>query len=292
LFDESLGRYQGQDEDGDLWRRFARAGARFLPVVARSGRYHVRADSFARTRPDASGDGGSAVVTPNGVVAVEVARGSARHVLWMPSADAWVVRQVFERGEYSGVKPEWLSPEPVVADVGAHCGAFALYAKLAINVRAMIHCFEPYPPHVELLRRNVTGLQGVTVHPVGLGREDGPAELLLDPGSGAGNSTVRELVQNPAGRVSVPVRDVATVWDELGLGEVDVLKLDAEGVEADVLERLGERAKRIHVILVEYHSPTLRRRVDALLPGHELFGAVIHSTRVGTLKYVRGDLAG
>ncbi|QJW92568.1 glycosyltransferase family 2 protein [Frigoriglobus tundricola] len=50
-FDEALGRYQGSDEDGDLWRRFARAGARLLPVPAKSGRYHVRADSFARTRP-------------------------------------------------------------------------------------------------------------------------------------------------------------------------------------------------------------------------------------------------
>ncbi len=53
LFDESLGKYQAQDEDGELWRRFAQASARFLPVPARSGRYHVRADSFARVRPPA-----------------------------------------------------------------------------------------------------------------------------------------------------------------------------------------------------------------------------------------------
>jgi glycosyltransferase involved in cell wall biosynthesis/GT2 family glycosyltransferase len=51
LFDESLGLHRGRDEDGELWRRFARAGVRFLPVAAKSGRYHVRADSHARTRP-------------------------------------------------------------------------------------------------------------------------------------------------------------------------------------------------------------------------------------------------
>jgi glycosyltransferase involved in cell wall biosynthesis len=50
-FDESLGRYRGMDEDGDLWRRFARAGATFAPVPHPSGRYHVRPDSLARTRP-------------------------------------------------------------------------------------------------------------------------------------------------------------------------------------------------------------------------------------------------
>jgi hypothetical protein len=114
------------------------------------------------------------------------------------------------------------------------------------------------------------------------------AELWLDPGSGAGHSTVPALVPNPAGRVPVPVRNAVAAWNEIGI--VDVLKLDAEGVEAALLERLGERVSGVRVILVEYHSPALRRRVDALLPGHELFGAVIHSPRVGTLKYVRSDL--
>ena len=120
---------------------------------------------------------------------------------------------------------------------------------------------------------------------------DATADLFLDPGSGAGHSTVPGLVSRPGGRVAVPIRDAADAWDELGLGEVDVLKLDAEGVEADVLERLGERAGRARVVLVEYHTQTLRRRVDALLPGHVLFGAVVHSVRIGTLKYVRADLA-
>lgn len=42
-------------EDWLLWRRFARAGARFLFLQHRSGRYHVRPDSLTRTRrmPDA-----------------------------------------------------------------------------------------------------------------------------------------------------------------------------------------------------------------------------------------------
>lgn len=50
-FDESLGWRQGAFEDADLWRRFARAGALFAFVPHKSGRYHVRSDSLARTRP-------------------------------------------------------------------------------------------------------------------------------------------------------------------------------------------------------------------------------------------------
>jgi len=176
-------------------------------------------------------------------------------------------------------------------DVGAHCGAFALFARLALGAAA-VHCFEPYPPHVELLRRNVGGLTGVRVHPFALGRADGDRELFLDPRSGAGHSTVSGIVPEPAGSVPVPARDAAAVWDELGLVEVDVLKVDVEGVEGDVLASLGPRLARARVVLVEYHTGALRRQVDALLPGHDLFGAVVHSPQVGTLKYVRADLTG
>lgn len=45
LFDERL-RYE---EDWELWKRFACAGAAFTFVPARSGLYHVRGDSLART---------------------------------------------------------------------------------------------------------------------------------------------------------------------------------------------------------------------------------------------------
>lgn len=57
-FDESL----AVDEDTDLWRRFAAAGARFACLPDVSGLYHIRAASQSRTRrpPDAFGS----AVTP------------------------------------------------------------------------------------------------------------------------------------------------------------------------------------------------------------------------------------
>ena len=49
LFQESL---PGVEEDWDLWKRFAAAGASFLFVPRKSGRYHIRAGS--RSHPDRS----------------------------------------------------------------------------------------------------------------------------------------------------------------------------------------------------------------------------------------------
>ncbi|QJW92570.1 hypothetical protein [Frigoriglobus tundricola] len=73
---------------------------------------------------------------------------------------------------------------------------------------------------------------------------------------------------------------------------MDVLKIDAAGAEADILDRLGSRLARTRVVLVDYSRGSLRRQVDALLTGHELFGAVVRSPAAGTLKYVRADLLG
>lgn len=46
LFDEGL----WYEEDWDLWKRFARAGATFSFTSHKSGRYHVRDDSLSRTK--------------------------------------------------------------------------------------------------------------------------------------------------------------------------------------------------------------------------------------------------
>lgn len=46
------------------------------------------------------------------------------------------------------------------------------------------------------------------------------------------------------------------------------------------------------MVVAEFHTPADRRRIDALLPGHELFGAAVYSARLGVVKYVRADLLG
>lgn len=273
-FDETLRR----DVDGDLWRRFVRAGAKFTFVPAECGLYHVRSDSLSRTTP------------PAPVWTVEVGSGADLHPLRIPAGEAWRVHQIFDRHEYGGVPVGTFRTPPVVLDVGANVGTFALYAKLVLCRDAVVHCFEPYPPSVELLRQNVVPLPDVTVHPFALGRSDGQADLLLHPTNSGAHSVKPDLVPRAAGRVTVPVRDAGAVWDELGLGEVDVLKVDTEGCEVDILEALGGRLGRVRVVLVEFHTPADRRRIDALLPGHESFGVPPHSVRVGVVKYVRADL--
>ena len=239
------------NEDADLWRRFSNAGARFAAVAAESGLYHIRSDSQSRT-PSPAPAAFEATET------VDVVRGSEHHALTLPAAESTLVDRIFGRGDYAVPLVQYHRP-PVVFDIGGHCGTFALYARLAIHRGAVVHSFEPDPHHFRLLERNVAGFAGITAHPFGLGRGDSPTQ-----------------------------RDACTVWDDLGADGVDILKIDATGAVA-ILEQLGERSARVRIVMVDYRTPADRRRIDALLAGHELFGATVRSPGVGILKYLRAD---
>jgi hypothetical protein len=70
------------------------------------------------------------------------------------------------------------------------------------------------------------------------------------------------------GAVDVTIVDVAGAFDELGLDRIDLLKLNIEGGEYDVLDRLHEtgRLPRIDQILVQFHEwhPHAHRRRRAI----------------------------
>ena len=275
-FDEALRR----EADGDLWRRFTRAGAKFWYSGERSGRYHVRADSIARIIPQATAK----------LVDVPIPDGGSVRI---PEAEAWRVATVFARGEYAGLPPGVVRPAPVVVDVGANVGVFARWAVAEWGGSGTIHCFEPYPPSLALLRRNVSDMAGVSVRPFGLGRTDGPADLLVHPTDTGACSIRSDLVTRPAGRVRVDVRDAGRVWDEVGLGDVDVLKLSCGGTEPDVLTSLGPRCAGVRAVLAAFHSPADRARIAGLLPGHVPVGSVPGpDARTGLVRFARRDLVG
>ncbi|MFC0003436.1 non-ribosomal peptide synthetase [Micromonospora siamensis] len=170
-----------------------------------------------------------------------------------------------------------LRPGATVLDVGANIGMFSLFVHAACP-DATIHAFEPVPSVAGLLRRNVAAF-GVpaTVHPFGLSRADGEVSFTYYPGysmmsghaayadpdaevavikrflanerdAGAGERDVlldrvdELLVERFAGReLTVPVRPLSDVLDELAPERIDLLKIDVQRAEADVLAGLADR---------------------------------------------------
>ncbi|MCP3782182.1 amino acid adenylation domain-containing protein [Micromonospora sp. A3M-1-15] len=170
-----------------------------------------------------------------------------------------------------------LRPGATVLDVGANIGMFSLFVH-SVCPDATIHAFEPVPSVVDLLRRNVAEF-GVpaTVHGFGLARAAGEVSFTYYPGysmmsghaayadpdaevavikrylanerdAGADERDVlldrvdELLAERFAGRrLTVPVRPLSAVLDELAPTRIDLLKIDVQRAEADVLAGLDDR---------------------------------------------------
>jgi FkbM family methyltransferase len=159
-----------------------------------------------------------------------------------------------------------LGADSVVIDAGAYLGEWS--ERIIERYDPVVHAFEPSHRSVEHLETTFAGRSRVHVHELALGGHDGVGEL-EDAGPGStitsdGGSAHAALGDAAAPRSSVAVRDVAAVFDELGLDHVDLVKLNIEGGEYDVLDRLAETGwlDRIDLVSVQFHEwlPNAHRR--------------------------------
>lgn len=212
------------------------------------------------------------------------------HTVTMPSEELFRVKHIFYDHEYS-IKRQFLPSTPItVVDIGANVGLFALYMHMTQSVDT-IHCFEPSPASLELLRHNTAELNNIHIHPHGLSNRDGNAALMLHP-QNTGQNTILTEPADGTETVTVQVVDAGRAFNLLGLGYIDVLKIDTEGSEIPILESLMDRLDYVGVILLEYHSEADRRHIDQLLSRFKLIGARAVNMDVGLLKYINEQLLG
>lgn len=174
------------------------------------------------------------------------------------------VRPVYEQNyyrrpvyEFTGAtiyKPDLLYDLPiddsaVVLDVGAFWGDWT--TQVVDRYGATVHAFEPAPPSVRRLERRFGDDPRVHVHGVGLGARDERLQLAL---SGPASSVYAQ--EGTFGATEVEIRDVAAVLNELGLDHIDVCKINIEGGEYDLLDRLAATGwlARIDHVLVQFHE--------------------------------------
>jgi FkbM family methyltransferase len=168
-------------------------------------------------------------------------------------------------------------PGPVILDIGANIGAFALWA-MGRWPGCRLHCYEPLPSNFEMLRSNLAHLEGrsVSLYPFAIG-DPGRSRLFL------GRNNCGEASFFDLGEQSSESVEVVTRGPEI-LPRANIIKIDAEGSEIEILSGLGEVDSDL--VLLEYHSEGRRRRVDALLAGFVLAGGEVRGPHRGVLKYV------
>lgn len=142
-----------------------------------------------------------------------------------------------------------LASDGTVVDVGAFSGDWS--QKVVDRYGANVFAFEPAPPCYEATRRRFADDDRVQVFDYGLGGADFGASIAL---SGPGSSIYN--AEGPAGMAEIQIRDIVAVLDEIGLEQIDVLKVNIEGGEYDLFDRLDDAGwlPRIDQILVQFHE--------------------------------------
>lgn len=143
-----------------------------------------------------------------------------------------------------------LDEASIVVDIGAFRGHVAQEFVDLYGCR--VHAFEPNPSFFDDLAQRFADVPAVDTHPYGLGDRD--ATLVMQE-LGLG-STVYGDDDGSAPTVEVQIRDVATALDELGLERIDYVKINIEGAEYDLLQRMLETGwvDRSRYLLIQFHE--------------------------------------
>lgn len=192
------------------------------------------------------------------------------------------LQKVFD-GEYE-IPLKLEAESPVILDVGANVGSFALWA---VNrwPGSVIHCYEPHPVTFKTLEENAKLThERIILQNFAVGI---PGTALLH--EGVNNSGEATLYGGNA--VDSGITHEVEVRSPLTLPEADILKVDAEGSEIAVIEPLILSGRRFAAVMFEYHRINDRRYLDNLLVDYTLVGAhVTGNPALGTLRYIHSSL--
>jgi FkbM family methyltransferase len=142
-----------------------------------------------------------------------------------------------------------INKEDVVLDIGAHMGFFCI--PVSSQVKQVI-AYEPAPANYTLLRRNIkrNRVTNISAFNMAVGDTDGTVTLNL----GVQGTTGHSVARRKRGGVSIPIGCVSIhrVIEEYN---PTVLKMDAEGIEWDILtDSIVSMFDNIRIMIVEMHD--------------------------------------
>lgn len=190
-----------------------------------------------------------------------------------------IENELFWRGLENGWEKECMTlwkklclRSKVIFDVGANTGVYALTAA-AINASAKIIALEPVQRVFKMLEENIR-LNNFSITAVEKAASNKNGEdIIFDPGSENVYSVTvgRNIHSSDTTVVETRIQTVRldTLAKDLGLGKVDLLKIDVETHEPEVLEGMGallEKSKP--VMLVEILTPEVAQKVQSIVKNH------------------------
>jgi FkbM family methyltransferase len=166
-------------------------------------------------------------------------------VFYRPAtSDPLAIYQVLlrRRGKAEYYLPPGLEPK-VILDIGSNIGTSILFFHAQFP-SARIYGFEPHPETFRLLQANVASIPSVEVFNYALGAIDAKISVVFD---GADFSRFMAKIEDadwcgPVSSTDCQMKHAGEVMKNLGVTNVDLIKIDCEGAEYDVLVRCPKRS--------------------------------------------------
>jgi FkbM family methyltransferase len=161
--------------------------------------------------------------------------------------------------------------KPVVVDIGANVGAFAIWAADRWK-SSEIYCIEPQPDIFEYLKENLFHLGNVSVINCAVGSKEA---CFVTRGRNRLCSSM-----NTFGDVKVAVASPSKATEI-----ADIIKIDCEGGESEIVHNLHHIP---YYLVLEYHSDALRLSCENALAGNmTLVGSSVLAPGIGILKFAK-----
>ena len=141
--------------------------------------------------------------------------------------------------------------EPLILDCGANFGLATYYFTRTFST-GQIEAFEPNPTLAELLSQNIVrnGFTNVSLRPVAISDRDGQVPFYVSSHEDAASSLLASRPPDDAEPVLVEAVDIRGLINR----PVTLLKMDIEGVEAQVLRHVGGLLRHCESIICETHA--------------------------------------
>jgi FkbM family methyltransferase len=192
-----------------------------------------------------------------------------------------VLEEVFFDGEYDLARTLDRQQIRTVVDLGANVGySVVIWKQLFLHARVI--AVEPDPGNLAVCRRNVHGLPHVTIVE---GCVSGQTKrVTLDRSSGEEWGFRIGQTVSPADDLSVQAYSMPDLLRSFagGLVEIDLLKCDIEGAEADVFADCRDWIGRVRHMIIELHHPY---RSAAFLADLDRAGARVDASTITVQEF-------
>lgn len=145
-----------------------------------------------------------------------------------------------------------IDADSIVVDVGAFTGSWAQH--IVERYDPVIYAFEPNPKSFALLRQKAVNNPKLQPMPYGLGGEDLTVDFTLN---GLGSSMCDERSSHSdVPRIKVEIAAIDRIWKELRLGQVDLMKINIEGAEFPLFDRMitANLLNKVGCFMIQFHE--------------------------------------